>query len=347
MTTPLFLAILCYICKISLQKNKTLDLIYETETVEALIGSFWRHMIRIKETGKMDIDFASGLFDKDTSEDIRWMFSGVAKMSFDYLEKGESIFTEQIMRRTLGNKYLKPSYLSKLGPVDVFEGGMKFIHKLFQEYCAAYHMTEDKGVLMEMFNLCNLRHEKISMFEKFRKALVFAVAISPQLLSYFPGEKYKIPLLVSKDGESRFDLSFESELVNGCKDRSIAESFVSRIMKALIDSVKTVDTLPDINLKAYKELLTYMSHEECLMLLQRAFPPDGQHDTNTSSNLDMSSTPSTHAPLIQHPNGSDDLVISDPIILAALVSVNLGKTKRLSLKNVTPSTLSHLIDDQV
>ena len=176
-TTPLFLALICHICRISIRNNKTLDMLYEIKTVEALIGSLWGHMIRVK-TGKEDIDhadFVSSLFDKGTPEDIRWMFHCVARMSFHCLQKGEYKFTDEIMRNNLENKYIKASYLSKLGPVDIIDGGMVFIHKLFQEYCAAHYMTEDNAVFMEMLSLCHLRHENMHMFETFRTSIVLAV----------------------------------------------------------------------------------------------------------------------------------------------------------------------------
>ena len=307
----------------------------------------------------MDINLQSGLFDQNTPADIRWMFSCVAKMSFDCLETGDYIFTDDIMQHHLDQHNVQRAYLSKLGPVDVFDGGnngMTFIHKLFQEYSAAHHVADDKYAFNQILTMW---HEKSPMFEKFRKSIIFAVGINPKLLDDFPMEGYTICLLASREGEYRLDLSFESELINECTDPSIAKRFLSRVVEAPIDpTCIIVDALPDINLKAYKELLKYLTHCGCLTLLKRAFPSNIDHatghnreyGTTASSSVDSareSMQIATEVPLIQPQHESDDLIVGDPIILAALVSVNLGRTRRLTLKNIKPSTLSYLIADQV
>ena len=341
-STPLFLAILCYICRISLNQGRRLELLYEIKTVGALITTFWGHMIRMKETGTVGINLCLGLFDENTPEGIKWMFSCVAKMSFDCLETGEYIFTDEIMQHNWEQNDVKKSYLSKLGPVEIFDGGMMFTHKLFQEYCAAHYVVKDRDAFKKLLILRSSRHEKSNTFEKFRKTIVFAVGINPKLLNDFPVEGYKVSLVVSREGEYRLYLSLESELFNECKERAIADSFLARIMKAPVDTVRIVNTLPDINHKAYREFLTHVTHDECFTLVKTAFPSQKQ----LTFLLGGHSTTYT-VPLIQHPDGLDDLIISDPVIILVLASVYLGRTKRLSLNNIKPDTLRHLIHKQV
>ena len=51
-STPLFLALVCNICRISIQQNTNLDLLYKIRTVGALIATFWGQMIRMKKNWK-------------------------------------------------------------------------------------------------------------------------------------------------------------------------------------------------------------------------------------------------------------------------------------------------------
>ena len=177
------------------------------------------------------------------------------------------------------------------------------------------------------------RNENMGMFEKYRNALIFAVEIRPDLMDNFLIENTTIPLLYSV-GEYRLDLSVESDMVNACKNESIAQNCVDRLLDASIGNILSVDKMPHLDLKAYKNLLTYLTLNDCLALLRKAFP------CSTRSEM-------PGAPCISPLHGATSQMISDLIILRSLFSLNLGNTRKLALSNIKPSTFNFLKDDPV
>ena len=334
-STPFFLAIVCYICKISIHICGNLDTLYNMKTTGSLISTFWGHIIRTKDTSEMNIDLSLGLFDRNTKPGIKYMMNVAAKMSFDCLEMGQYIFTDEILKRHLKESDVCPEYLSKLGPVEFVEGGIMFSHKLLQEYCAALYLARDSNAQKQVWEIYKLRNENMAMFDKYRNALIFAVEIRPELMDNFHIEEITIPLLYS-EREYRLDLSLESEMVNACKNKPTALNFVARLLQASVSVVQNVDVFPVLNLKAYNDLLSYMTHADCLALLRKAFP----YDVNKQDAVH-------EAPCISPSDGSTFQKIGDPIILTSLLSVNLGNTRRLALSNIKPSTFKFLKDDPV
>ena len=113
-STPLFLATVCYICKRSITKCGELNTLYEIKTTGCLISTLWGHIIRTKHTGKIEIDLSLGLIDENTKPEIKPMLNAAAKMSFDCLEMGQYIFTDEILERHLKESDVLPEYLNSI-----------------------------------------------------------------------------------------------------------------------------------------------------------------------------------------------------------------------------------------
>ena len=95
-------------------------------------------------------------------------------------------------------------------------------------------------------------------------------------------------------------------MVNACRDKPIARNFVARLLQASVSVIKNVDVFPVLHLKAYKDLLSYMTHADCLALLGTTFP----YDVNKQA-------AAHEAPRISPSDGSTFQKIVDPIILTS------------------------------
>ena len=343
---PFYLAISSYICKMYIEKKKNLETVRPYETLGALISKFWGHMLYMKETGKnsFELDLSSRLLDEKISADLRSTFDSVSRMSFECLDKGQYLFTKDISDNYLDKKKRNLKILRKLGPVNVSDDRFNFCHTVFQEFCAALHVAKDMGALHKLFRRYKARDSGDKQFERLRNVLAFAVSIRPTILDEIPSDNLPIPLLVSssEEAEFRIDLSVETELVNECKVLNNKKQFISRLLCASFKPVKYVDSLPIVNHRAYEKFLCDITYEECLKLVKRAFGVDVSELAKISTSDDK-----IERAVLRPPEGSSHLVISDPVILTVLPSLDLGDTKTLSIHNISSTTFRHLTEDMV
>ena len=352
-STPFILSIICYLCKMSLNKKPDVIFLQGFNTIHSLISAFFSHVIHMKITGNNNLksSLPERLVENENYSEIADLFYSVGRISFECLEREEMFFTEDLLRDTFTKTQKTAETFKQLGLLEGIQGGARFHHNIFQDYLAAMHIARDMSALKRLFTMYNRRHEEHSIFHRFRDVFVFAIGIRPDILKEIPMGTFKTPLLISVkiDAEFRIDLSLESELIMECKHASTAKRFLSQILDSPFKPVKIVDFLPMVNLTAYANLLNLMKYSDCLRLVYRALNgeescvPQNREEEEVCAGV----ADERHIPSLNPPKGSPYQMIGDPIILTVLPSLNLGSTRKLSIRNITPSTFNNIIQDLV
>ena len=345
---PLFLSMICYMCKREIDKTGTISKFKELRQISrgATIATFWVLLIDVKTRKKSDNpQIFHSLKEGKFSPVENLLLDALAKMSFNCLGSGVSVFTEDILR---DNK-LDREAVANLGPIEMVSGGMVFFHNLFQEYAAAYHMTQDESALTQVLTALKSRHEPGSNFSNYKDSLILAAGIDPNILQRLSGLELNITVLVTPEPSYVLDLSLESAIVyEGMKYDDVAKKFIAKMIEYPVNKLKKTISLPEIDRRAYKYFLARMEYKDCLkliwevhLLLAAKMPKSGKKKT-----IKKEFTVAC-VPVISPMDKSDFQAIRDPILLSVLPSVNLGSTKRLDVFCTKPSVLKFLAEDHV
>ena len=111
---------------------------------------------------------------------------------------------------------------------------------------------------------------------------------------------------------------------------------MSHIIRVPVNRIVKCKYLPGPNRRSYKSFLALMNYSDCLKLIWKThiLINNMEHDD-------------TCTPRISPPDGGTYQAIRDPILLAALPSVDLGTTKKLGIFCIRAMVLRFLADDVV
>ena len=311
---PLFLSMICYMCKQEINATGAITIFKKLRQISpgATIATFWALLIDVKAQKKSDNpQIFQSLKEVKFSTVEGLLLNALAKMSFNCLEIGVSVFTEDILR---DNK-LDREAVANLGPVEMVSGGMIFFHKLFQEYAAAFHMTQDEGARTQVITAMKSRHDPESNFSKYKNSLILAAGIDPNILQQLSGFDFNIAVLVTPEPSYILDLSLESAIVyEGMKYEDVANKFIAKMIKSPVNKIIETTDLPELNRRAYRHILARMEHNDCLkfwevyLLIAAKMRKIGEENTIKEEFNE------TCVPIISPMNKSDFQAIRDPIL---------------------------------
>ena len=344
---PLFLSMICYICKREVDTTGTISSLKEFKQISrgSTIATFWALLIDVKARKRSaNPKIFQSLKDAKLSSLKNLLLYALAKMSFECLGNGVSVFTEEILK----NNELEPEAVVNLGPIEMVGGGMIFFHKLFQEYAAALHMTRDKDALSQVIAALKSRHKPGSLFTNYKNSLILAAGIDPNILQQLSQDEFElnIALRITSEPSYVLDLSLECALVHECgmKYDDVVDSFVRKVVERPLVKIFTYDEVIILDPKTYKSLLARMQYHDFLKLVWKVhlLLDETRNHTLAERHPDVD-----NIPVISPPNGCTYQAMRDPILLAVLPSVNLGTTKRLGIFCTKPSTLRFLAEEHV
>ena len=222
-----------------------------------------------------------------------------------------------------------------------------FFHAIFQEYAAAIHIARDDTALSIVLEAYKSRQYNPVLFEKYRQALVMAVGIRPDILNKICTVDLENTLFITDEPEYRLNLSLECDLVHACSihddddTKVIIQQFVSHIINSSVSRIVRCKYLPEPNRWSYTRFLTLLNYSDCLKLIRKTHILINNMEEDTCP-FDEACTPE-----ISPPDGGTYQAIRDPILLAALPSVDLGKTKTLGIFSIRAMVLRFIADDIV
>ena len=346
-SVPLFLKMLCYLCSEEIERKEDLKLFFELRGISmgSVVATFWTLLIDKQKKEKKIINSILNILSVEyITPPTMHMIYALAKMCFNCLLTGETEFSNA----TLKENELNIECIRDVGPVEIDRGHMVFIHAIFQEYVAAEHIARDGTALDIVLRAYKSRQDNPALFEKYRQALVMAAGIRPAiLLDIIRTVDLEITLFITEEPEYRLDLSLESDLVHACsihddgETKGILKRFVSHIIKASVSRIVKCKDLPEPNRKSFKCLSKLMNYNDCLQLVWKTHILINDMEEDTCP-FDEACTPR-----ISPPNGGTYQAIRDPILLAALPSVDLGTTKTLGIFCIGAMVLRFVVDGVV
>ena len=326
---PLFLAILCCLCRDQLLISGNLDDLSNLRNPGSIFATFWSVLLEIKHHKTSGFKVVNTLLKKKMERETRRLLKNVAKLCFDSMEKVRYIFTEQLLE----NYDLCIDDLTKLGPIDVKTRGQKvamFVHTSFQEYCAGIHIARNDQALALVLNEWRGGPHESAIFKRYKNAFIYAIGMDEELLSKIPHSLMRLSPLHVHFSEYNpipscyIDLSTESLLLQECVDKDCRQAFIFKILEAPVCDLQTVGTIVDINMSCYDALIANISYNSCLDLVKRVYT---QRDSE-NSNL-----------IVFNTLGESEQVIGDPLLLAVLLDVSLSNMKTLWIRNASPTNL--------
>ena len=215
-SVPLFLTMLCYLCREEIEGTGDVKLFNEITgiTMGSVVATFWKLLINVKQNmpRKMVLGIVNVLPTRDIMPATIHLIYALSKMSFYCLRNGQTVFTNEVLLRN----ELNIDCVYDLGPVEIDNGCMVFFHGIFQEYAAAIHIARDVSALYIVLEAYKSRLYNPALFEKYRQALVMAAGIQPAILDKMRTVDLEITLFITKEPEYRLDLSIECDLVHAC-----------------------------------------------------------------------------------------------------------------------------------
>ena len=330
MGKPLFLSLQCYIweCKKQNSDSSTSTPTYNTET--SVLDALWGIMLGVKDDkeGRTDkLIFYESFRDNKLPNDVRRLVEELAKTAFQMVKDKEFHFTNSSL--------LDLNELGSLGVIDIdVEGKCQFVHNVFLEHCAAFHLVINQSRLLKKF---------LSQHQANINILKYAVGMEPSILKDI-AKLICRPLqcvAVDKNFLCDVDFQFQEEILRECQDDERAKLYAKTLA---IQPIKTdacdKDTVTESQRVTSRFTLTLnnrvtsrpadiirlIGREACLVILQAANPKLVVITGNT--------------PEIQLPTSwNSGLEVSSSMMLASLYAMNINQIRPLHLYNVNQDVL--------
>ena len=279
---PLLFNIATYVWKC--QKNDLHDktTIRTFSGMTDIFGAILNIMIGIQEEkGKRteNVNFYASI--KDIPSSTRYLLQTLAAMSYECLGRGELI----ISTNTLQKYHLNAVTCGQIGFLHISSGPKpqgNFVHNLFMEYCAGFHIADDKNAMRKIVD--GINQNQTTLFKTlglYSNALLFAVGIRPEILEELSTCKFQIPM-VKMPGSPNIDvdLSLEAQLLQESSNEDARKKFCQTLMKCDLSDLSVYTTSHRLNAMGYEWMQKELGVERCLNFLKKA-----HHDNTKSSDL--------------------------------------------------------------
>ena len=332
--SPIFLAMVCYIhqeytksdeCEIS-----DLKLVSTSSILDAVCGIFLG--IKEEKTTGCDLQHYTGYRDDRLSTKMKGLIRIITKLAFNSTKKGE--FSLHIEQLNENNVYEED--LNNIGILSFANSKYSFIHPLFQEHSAAYHMAGNEADLKHVLALLEKPGLIANKLGLFSNSLLFAVGLKPAVLTSIGDTEKELSIVrVIRENGSEFnnnnldlELSYQSRLFHECHDLSTRAQYLRKLKQCRLPAEPaTLSYQPQIQASAYITLVDALGVDDCLYLLKRVHQDDmvinGGHAT------------------LSAPQGSTTRYITDTILMSCLPVIDLIQTQKLVIQHCSLHVLAH------
>ena len=275
--SPLIVAMVCYIHKQAnngSQQNMQdiMKLVSTRSVLDAACGVFLA--IKEEKTKGCELSHYTGYRDELLTEKIKGFIRTMTKFAFQAIKMGKyDIPIEKLNRKNLYEVDLK-----NIGFFNLKKSNYSFIHPLFQEHAAAYHMEDSGDDLNHGLALLEKPGLMTTKLGVFSNPLLFVVGIKSSVLTLIGDTAKELSVAnVKQEGEATFncnnrdlELSFQARLFHECHDSDIKNVYLDKMKqyRTPVDPV-TLSHQPQIQASAYITLVDALGLDGCLHLLKR------------------------------------------------------------------------------
>ena len=332
---PLFFNLVCYIEK---ERRKRISpghtLSRQFHTACSVLDAAWGIMLGIneeKEGIQDNVVFYKSFWDRNIDTNTTRLLKDLSKMCFECVtsdgNKDELMY--EFTNETLSSHGLCMEELGRLGLLQKKKTGksgkvfMSFVHTLFQEHMAAYHMTQHPEDLKSVLaRLDGFDKDTEKALGPYANSIVFAVAMKPDILKEVASKIHCITLTAASHHAKRLpnymNLSYVARLLHECATKEAGDHLINALLQAKIPLNSPCGypcRVPDMHPVSYGTLLCKLGSRGCLSLLHRMyhymFSVNGNR--GTICNFGKCTT----------------LVLVDPIVVACLPVMIITAIERL------------------
>ena len=333
--SPLILAMRCYVHQKYYDRTgerSSLHLVSTCSVLDAVCGILLGIMEE-KKTGR-HLQHYTSYRDERLGRKMRGITKALSKLAFHATQMNKFDFdVEELNENHIYDEDIANIGILRLG---IHNSKYSFIHPLFQEHAAAYHMADNAGDLNRVLSLLQKPGLTTTKLNNFSNPLLFAVGLDESVVDKIGATDVNLPVVkvacetnaMTKYTNLDFELSYHSRLLQECNDSVTKEAYLQKIKHYLLPSEPDSLTYePQIEASAYIYVIDALGKDGCISLLQRVHTDDMRIEEDRVT--------------LSPPEGGNTRVISDTLLISCLPVIDITHTDRLIIQHGSLRALTH------
>ena len=334
--SPLILSMVCYVHNKYFERSQKstsddLHLISISSIFDAVCG-IYLGMMEEKRTGR-ELPLYTGYRDERISDELKILIESITKLAFLSTRNNKiNVDVKELPKSGITKKHIE-----NIGIIVFKNAKASFIHPLFQEHAAAYHLADNEEDLNSVLSLIRKPGLMSNTLGVFSNTVLFTVGLSPSVLTSIG--KYDMRLSVIKiyqeDVQTAMrntldlELSYQARLFHECNDPNTRNEYLE-ILKSSMSPIDPVTLLqkPQIQASAYISLVDALGLDGCIQLLKKTHKDDLQMAGDKVFLMSSSHSNKTR-------------IITDSILLSCLYGIDLVDTECVIIQYVSLKVLQH------
>ena len=339
LSLPLFLAMISYVHKKhhtrSGRGSRSILQVFSIRAVlDAVVGIFLGIMEE-KEKGRQLPQY-TGYKDPQLPKKIQRIVKAITKLAFDSIGMKQLFIDIDDLEKHVTEEEIKNIGILHFDRRD--QRKVRFIHLLFHEHAAAYHMSVDESAIEHVLKPLKNPGLVTLNLGVFLSPLVFAVGLNPAVLASVIQINMPLPVVKSNHQERSttvsvnldLEISYQARLLRECSDTAIKQNYLRGIIDSeLPTNLVVLSYKPQVEVSAYVDLIDCLGLEGCLSLLKKVHKDDMKVDEDKAS--------------LSASGGSTTRCITDTLLLGCLPAVDIKNTDRLIIRYVNLKVLQHTV----
>ena len=337
LSLPLFLAMVSYFCKKDHERSGKESIhIFKLFSIRSVLDAVIGILLGIMEektTGQQLPQYA-GYNDPKLPTKTKRIVKAISKLAFDSIRRKQLFIDITDLEEHVTEDEIRNIGILHFDKRD--QQQVSFIHLLFQEHAAAYHMSKNECAVKDVLKAVEDPGLMTSNLGVFSSPLVFAVGLNPAILRSVLQINMPLPVVKVYGGPTydcvnlNLEISFQSRLIHECSDKAIKQDYLRGIVdSALPENPVILSHKPQVEVSAYVDLIDCLGLEGCLSLLKKVHKDDMRVDEDKAS--------------LSASVGSTTRCITDTLLLGCLPAVDIRDTDRLIIRYSNLKVLQHTV----
>ena len=339
LTLPLFLAMVSYVYKKHHERAGKRDVnIIQLFSIRSVLDAVVGILLGIMEEKEKarQLPQYQGYNDPRLTPKIKRIVKAISKLAFDSLRKKQLFIDIKDLEEHVTEEEIKNIGILHFDKKDQQKIG--FIHLLFQEHAAAYHMSENGNALKYVLNDLENPGLMTSNLGVFSSSLVFAVGLNPAVLRLVIQNNMPLPVVKVKHQEGSIsdsvnldlEISYQARLLHECSDTAIKQDYLRGMTESdLPGNPVVLSHQPQVEVSAYLDLIDCLGLQECLILLKKVHKDEMILDEDKA--------------YLSASGGSTTRCITDTLLLGCLPAIDIRDTDRVIIRYANLKVLQHTL----
>ena len=337
LSLPLFLAMVSYFYKKDHERSgkesiHILKLFSIRSVLDAVIGILLG--IMEEKTKGQQLPQYAGYNDPKLPTKTKRIVKAISKLAFNSIRRKQLFIDITDLEEHVTEDEIRNIGILHFDKRD--QQQVSFIHLLFQEHAAAYHMSENECAVKDVLKAVEDPGLMTSNLGVFSSPLVFAVGLNPAILRSVLQINMPLPVVKVYGGPTydcvnlNLEISFQSRLIHECSNKAIKQDYLRGIVdSALPENPVILSHKPQVEVSAYVDLIDCLGLKGSLSLLKKVHKDDMRVDEDKAS--------------LSASGGSTTRCITDTLLLGCLPAVDIRDTDRLIIRYSNLKVLQHTV----